>query len=69
MVHVNRVTNDSVSCTVSSTFSRRKRSAANASTGVTVSFDGFTPTGPRGIFVFTPDPTVTSIEPDEVFFG
>ena len=41
----------------------------NASTGVTVSFDGFTPTGPRGVFVFTPDPTVTSIEPDEVFFG
>ncbi|PFX28558.1 Plexin-A3 [Stylophora pistillata] len=64
-----KVTNNSISCTISRAFSRRKRNAVNASTGVTVSFDGFTPTGPRGIFVFTPDPTVTSIEPDEVFFG
>lgn len=62
-----RVANTSVPCVISQTPGRRKR-MINASAGVTISFDGFTPTGPRGIFIFTPDPTVSSIEPDEVFF-
>lgn len=62
-----RVTNTSVPCLISHTPGRRKR-MINARTDVTISFDGFTPTGPRGIFIFTPDPTVISIEPNEVFF-
>ena len=62
-----RVANTSVPCVISRTPGRRKRTI-NASAGVTISFDGFMPSGPRGIFIFTPDPTVTSIEPNEVFF-
>ena len=61
------VAKTSVPCLISRTPGRRKR-MINGSAGVTISFDGFTPTGPRGIFIFTPDPTVTSIEPNEVFF-
>lgn len=61
------VTNTSVPCEISPALGRRRRRMVNASTDVSVSFDGFTPTGPRGSFIFTPDPIVTSIEPDEVF--
>ena len=61
-----RVTNTSVPCVISRAPGRRRR-MVNATTDVSVSFDGFTPTGPRGSFIFTADPTVTSIEPDEVF--
>lgn len=64
---LNRVTNTSVPCVISRAPGRRRR-MVNASTDVTISFDGFTPTGPRGSFIFTPDPTITSIEPNEVFF-
>ena len=61
-----RVTNTSVPCVISRVPGRRRR-MVNASTGVTISFDGFTPTGPKGSFLFTPDPTITSIEPNDVF--
>lgn len=62
------VTDTSVPC-VTSPLSRRKRTTTNGITNVNISFDGFIPTGLKGSFTYTPDPTVTAIEPDRIFFG
>lgn len=67
-VNRTRVTDTSVSC-VTGHPQDRKRRMANRSTGVIISFDGFTPDGPMGSFSYTPDPTVTAIEPERIFFG
>ncbi|XP_067039234.1 plexin A3-like isoform X3 [Acropora muricata] len=63
-----RVTDSSVSCITSPPPSRIRR-LANSSTGVIISFDGFTPAGPEDSFVYTPDPTITAIKPDIIFLG
>lgn len=62
------VTDSSVPCITGRALSRKKR-ASNGSTQVIISFDGFSPTPPEGNFIYTPDPTVTAIEPNKVFFG
>ncbi|KAK2550072.1 Plexin-A4 [Acropora cervicornis] len=63
-----RVSDSSVSCITSPPPSRIRR-LANGSTGVIISFDGFTPAGPEDSFVYTPDPTITAIKPDIIFLG
>ena len=68
LYYFDRVTESSVSCITSPPPSRMRR-LANGSTGVIISFDGFTPAGPKNSFVYTPDPTITAIEPDRIFFG
>ena len=68
VVLFDRVTDSSVSCITSPSPSRIRR-LANGSTGVIITFDGFTPAGPEDSFVYTPDPTITAIEPDIIFWG
>ena len=65
-----RVTNANVPCIISPALNRRRRRRSlNNSTKVIITFDGFTPVGPSGDFTFTPDPTITDIEPDKLYYG
>ncbi|CAH3187926.1 unnamed protein product, partial [Porites evermanni] len=48
---------------------QEKRLQKFSRTEVIITFDGFTPVGPSGSFIFVPDPTITAIEPNKVYFG
>ena len=34
-----------------------------------ITFDGFSPVGPSGSFIFTADPTIIAIDPDKLYYG
>lgn len=64
-----RVTNTNVPCIISPASNRRRRRSLNNSTKVIITFDGFSPAGPSGSFIFTADPTIIAIEPDKLYYG
>ena len=64
-----RVTNTNVPCIISPAFNRRRRRSLSNSTEVIITFDGFSPAGPSGSFIFTADPTIIAIEPDKLYYG
>ena len=64
-----RVTNTNVPCIISPALNRRRRRSLNNSTEVIITFDGFSPAGPSGSFIFTADPTIIAIEPDKLYYG
>ena len=66
---LSRVTDENVPCIIRRTVNRRRKRSSHESKVVIITFDGFTPDGPSGSFIFVPDPTITAIEPNKVYFG
>ena len=66
---LSRVTDKNIPCIIRPTVNRRRKRSLHESTEVIITFDGFTPVGPSGSFIFVPDPTITAIEPNKVYFG
>ncbi|XP_073230629.1 uncharacterized protein [Porites lutea] len=69
LVDRNKVTDKNIPCIIRPTVNRRRKRSLHESTEVIITFDGFTPVGPNGSFIFVPDPTITAIEPNKVYFG
>ena len=64
-----RVTNTNVPCIIRPALNRRRRRSLSNSTEVIITFDGFSPVGPSGSFIFTADPTIIAIDPDKLYYG
>ena len=69
LVDRNKVTNTNVPCIISPALNRRRRRSLSNSTEVIITFDGFSPVGPSGSFIFTADPTIIAIDSDKLYYG